>query len=165
VKQALNEQKEAMIRRLGCRADSKEFGFNFRVEMRVPECVTAVVTGILDRYDDAQDDQGILASVLKLLEMFLALWAETCGLDYFDRNRADRCSSYNRQQFTSFYYSVQDHQPLLECWRRRRENGLPIINTLLGMGYKPSHTLVWSSVWHSLRLLARIHFTDSSSSS
>jgi hypothetical protein len=113
---------------------------NFMREMGVGGYVGALVTGILDRCDAAQvqhadQRQATLAAMLELLKKFLDLWTDGCGLDF-------RHSSGYRSG--SYIMDDDKDRPLVVSWRRRQDEGLPIVDVLLSSGYKPS---CWLVVW------------------
>jgi hypothetical protein len=117
------------------------YPMNFMRQMGVGSYIGALVTGILDRCDAAQhadQQEATLASMLELFKKFLDLWTDSCGLDF------RHISSGYRYSGSHFIMDDEKDRPLVVSWRRRRDEGLPIVDVLLSSGYKPS---CWLVVW------------------
>jgi hypothetical protein len=98
-------------------------------KMLVKDYIGALVTGFLDRHGDTRQDHDSLTSPLKILGKVLALWTDACGLDF----SKDKDLTWEDKT---------EAQPLVVCWCKQKENGLPVVDRLLKIGYRPHIRLV-----------------------
>lgn len=93
---------------------------NFMKKMLGQDCVSALVTGVLDtRGGDEQGDQPIPeCDMLAVLDEILTLWNEKCGLNF--------------GTITTLH-----EFPLSICWRKKQGDALPIVLLLIKRGYIP----------------------------
>jgi hypothetical protein len=103
---------------------------DFMKSMLVAEFLTALVKGAMASASVGQDDHlSSIDDVPKILDEFVALWSNTCGLDF---------------SISSREHELADGQepPLTFCWRTKQQAGLPTVEFLLNRGYKPCFWLV-----------------------
>jgi hypothetical protein len=103
--------------------------------MLVEAYISALLIGAMRAANVRQDENQSLTALLELLDKFLPMWTTTCGLDFA------RGLRYH-------HFGVGKNPPLVVCWTRKKENGMPVVDYLMKHGYKPSSWLAQSHYWY-----------------